>query len=412
MVSVMLMFVVAVAFATAVASYPLTQQEQIIAKFVKTREDRVASGDISSEISARTYTVDSLQSEMLTWWVDINLVGQSAAIEQFVSLMQDAKEVADKKSWFSVVSGWIDVVIAALSPEFDLIQLANDALKQSVETLQTAAEQAENEQSDFFKAAMSFREALPTETTKSFAAVDGFINGVREVTSDPDGALLQAYSQVTQLIAKTNSFRRSFNQYYLSFLKGALLAPGDATFDYFIDHDGNSAIAWPGTPRGLDACTVADYLHQLNLGYVSSQTPGFEDIDMRVIYIIPTPYADENDYGVRYSCSNYESLDQAIDCWVEGSPEHRVGTDCDELANKVRKWGSEWPKGQTWPTDGVKDFCSEGIGPSTKYMAWLEVNTFMVSPFFEPVDQFACSGSRSEASVAPLRNATMNLLMV
>lgn len=269
--------------------------------------------------------------------------------------MSEAKHVADKKSWLSVVFGWVDVMLEALDPEFDLLKIAISALEKGIETYRTLAEGAEG---DFLTAAMDFRKQLPTKMTTQLLMVDNFINAVRE-SSDQDNTLLQAYSQVTKLIAKTSSYRRAFNEYHVAFLNGTDL--GDTAFYYSINalHQSPENVIWCPTPAGLDSCTVANFVHDLNYGCVSPQTPGLEHISMGVQLVINAGTG----IGVQFACSAYTNPEFSTGCWWRGRLLH--GSDCDRLVNQLKSWDLTW-----WPNAAVDAFCNTGIGPSTVYTAY------------------------------------------
>ena len=202
-----------------VGSCPLTTDEQGIANEVQTRRDRVSSGHIASQIASGSYTIDSLSDDMYRWWVQDGLAAQNAAIENFVNLMQQAKQNAQKSDWLSVILGWLDLMLGAIGDEVAVLAEANSALENALNTWQTAAQ---NTDGDFLTAAEQFRAQLPTKLTTQLTAVDDFINGLRNIPADQrDTGLLAAYSQVTDIIATTSSYRSAFNQHYVSFLKGA-----------------------------------------------------------------------------------------------------------------------------------------------------------------------------------------------
>jgi len=336
-----------------VGSCPLTTDEQGIANEVQTRRDRVSSGHIASQIASGSYTIDSLSDDMYRWWVQDGLAAQNAAIENFVNLMQQAKQNAQKSDWLSVILGWLDLMLGAIGDEVAVLAEANSALENALNTWQTAAQ---NTDGDFLTAAEQFRAQLPTKLTTQLTAVDDFINGLRNIPADQrDTGLLAAYSQVTDIIATTSSYRSAFNQHYVSFLKGAGL---DSHF-YYSWNAGNSAgrnAVWRLTPNGLDACTVANFVHDLNVGCVSTKTPGFEKLTQSVEVTVNQGPA----VGLELSCDDLE-LSHYTGCWIQGL--WRNDGNCYTVYQQARVIDSYWPPSQ------VTDFCKNVISSSSTYAA-------------------------------------------
>lgn len=342
-------------FFLVAAGCPLTDEETQIANYIKQREDRVTSGEIATQIAANTYTADSLSNDMYRWWVQIGLAGQNSAIENFVNLMQDAKQKAQKADWLSVVNGWLGQILGAIGPEVAVLAKANAALSAALHTWQTAAGSGDG---DFLTLAMQFRADLPTQETTQLLLVDNFINEVKNIpATDYDVGLLAAYSQVTKVIASTISYRRAFNEYYIRFLEGANM--GDLAFYYSWNAGGSGGkpknVIWTLTPGGLAACTVANFVHDLNLGCVSTQTPGFENITTGVQISVNQGPA----VGLQLSCSDLDRK-KFTGCWVQGQLINN--------GNCITVY--EQAKGASgWPPQEVTDFCTNMITSTTSYTA-------------------------------------------
>jgi len=341
---------------SARGSCPATDEEKQIADYVKERQSRVASGEIAKQIAAGTYTSDSLSNDMYRWWVQIGLASHNVAIENFVNLMQKAKEKAEKSDWLSVFLGWLGLIIGAAGEEVELLAKAVEAMKTALETWKTAAEGQEG--SDFLTVAINFRAQLPTKETTQLRVVDDFINEVRNIPKTQHAkGLLAAYQLVTKVIASTISYRKAFNQYYFSFLSGAKL--GDLAF-YYSWNAPNGNVKnriWATTPSGLDACTVANFVRNLNLGCVSRSTPGLEKLTNAVqVTVNQGPGA-----GIRLDCGNLD-LKSFTGCWIQGRLLSKDNSNCFTVYQQARS-------SYGWPSSDVKDFCNNMISSSSSYTA-------------------------------------------
>merc|ERR1712100_895166 len=214
---------------------------------------------------------------------------------------------------------------------------------------------------DFIEMEMKFRAELPTKQTTQLLAVDNFINEIRNIPkAQHDAGLLAAYSKVTKIIESTISYCLAFNQYYLSFLKGAKM--GDLAFYYSWNVAGYGRgkpknITWTTTPRGLDACTVANFVYELNLGCVSKNTPGFKDLSTGVQITVNQGPA----VGLQLSCANL-SPESFTGCWIQGRHYPKSNGNCKMLYQQSRNLPG-------WPSQEAKDFCSNTITPSSSYTA-------------------------------------------
>lgn len=230
-------------------------------------------------------------------------------------------------------------------------------MKTALETYKTAAEDGDG---DFLSMAMKFRAQLPTKQTTQLRAVDNFVNAIRNIPkANYNAGLLAAYSQVTKIIASTISYRLAFNQYYISFLKGAKL--GDPAFYYSWNAGGYGSgkprnIIWTTTPGGLDACTVANFVSELNLGCVSKQTPGFANLTSAVqITVNQGPGS-----GIRLSCDDLNPK-KFTGCWIQGRLLPNSNANCFTVAQQASV--------HSWPPQQVKDFCSNTISSTSSYTA-------------------------------------------
>ena len=347
--------------ATMLTTCKKTAEEADVAEYVNTRNQRVRDGTIKKQIESGTYTADSLSSDLYMWWVQRGLANHGIAIQQFVDLMQRAKEKAAKKDWLSIVTSWLGLLLDVLSPLIkegaELIKTGLQAVKEGLSTYGTLA--GDESSGDFLKAAMNWRGKLPTQRTTSLLMIDKLVNAVRNVpkAKQTDG-ILQGYNAATKLIAASQSLRTIFNSYYLTYLTSVYSGkPFPFTFTSSnIERKRPSQLAiWTPTPSGLDPCTVADYVYKLNEKCIkrgsstnSLSTLGFKvQLDMQGI-----------GQGLGFDCSNL-ALEDYEGCWFQQKwYKKSVGT-CVSMFHQLKQIA-----GTRWPTPEAKSFCRDGFTSS------------------------------------------------
>jgi len=241
-----------------------------------------------------------------------------------------------------------------------VLATATSAFRNAVTTWKTAAGGGDG---DFLSMAMKFRAQLPTQETTQVCIVDNYIDALREIPSaDCGAALVGASMQVAQIILSTLSYRVAFNQYYFQFLTGAKMGDLACYYSYnagSVRGDGcPKNIIWTTTPSGLNACTVANFVKELNLGCVSTHTPGLEKLTTGVQITVNTGPGN----GLHLSCANL-GLKSYKGCWLYGRLVSKSNANCFTLYFQARGAIGQWP------TKEVKDFCANMIQLTSSYTA-------------------------------------------
>lgn len=344
---------------------PATFEEEKIANYTAKRRALVASGNIAQDISDGHYTADTLQTEMIEWWVNHQIVAHATAISIFRDLMTSAKAIVPKSNFLSIALGWIGAIAGVCTGEGEkVIAKAVTVMSQGLTTWQTYVSNTPDD-ADFLAAAMRFESILPDSQVTSLSIVSDFITEIRNLSpEDYQKGLLAAYNHVTKVIDSTTSKRKAFNQYYMSFVDGANL--GDNAFYYNWDHDVESetTIMWRATPSGLDACTIANCVSDINEGCVTSSTPGLEQMERKVQIIVDISVG----YSLQYDCSNIDDVDAYTGCWVLDN--YRNISDHKDLCDNIRQRADDWLPDE-WPVFVVSQFsfCPAGILTGDKYKA-------------------------------------------
>jgi hypothetical protein len=340
-----------------VPACPLTDEEQQVADTVRDRRCRVSSGKIAKQIERGTYQLSDLETDMYAWWVQLPLADQGRAIDDFVNLMQDAKDQGEKKDFTDIVDGWVDVIMEVV-PADDLIKTAVAAAKEVIKTWKTLA----NDEPDpsFFGAARKFRQELPSTETTKLRIVDNFMDALRDIHGPSQNkALLAAYQTVTDLIEATPSYRTSYNQYYLRYLDSQSNLDPDFRYVYGGTKESgvHQGMFWRVTPEGLNGCTIANEIFDINKGCIGpSKTPGFGRMkrSVQAMFVGPTD-------GLRLDCDNL-ALDAWTGCWLwTNGP-----TDYQDKSEPLNGCGVQYLNMKesglfdNWPPQEVKDFCSHG----------------------------------------------------
>merc|ERR1712023_316968 len=81
----------------------------------------------------------------------------------------------------------------------------------------------------------------------------------------------------------------------------------DSPFYYFYGNvkprNYQKQIRWREMPAGLDGCTIAERMDKENMGCISKQTPGFEDMEVKVLAVNIKRYGNG---GKRYEYNAIE----------------------------------------------------------------------------------------------------------
>jgi hypothetical protein len=342
---------------------PYVKQEDDMENYLNQRDSLYYSGEIQKQIAEGRYTADTLSSDMYRWWVQDSLANHAAAIDQFTTLMQSAKDKVKKDKWTEVVLAWADALEGAV-PGVSVITKAIFAYKAAVTTWKAAVSTPTG---DFLSCALQFRSQLPTQQTTQLLAVNNFINGIKELDSSQYRAgLLEGYWAVTQIIKSTMSYRVLFNQYYSKFLEGAGLEQPWLHLQIESKDKKPNRIAVT-VPGGVDSCTVANFLVSTNEGCVSAGTPGLEGLKVDV-QIVSMNWGWP--YQLMYDCSNLD-LNAYWGCFSFGGPayDHKVLPRDDSNCQTQYKVATDdlKSKGKQWPPQEANDFCTSMITSKTKY---------------------------------------------
>lgn len=298
-------------------------------KHIQEREQLLQSGQIAHQIEMGHYTVESLEEELYQHWVQVGLADQRAAINDFVIVFQNAHQKALKANFLSALFGWLDLLIGICDSVLDtLIQPAVSAIENGINTWKAAA--GAGPSSDFLGAALEFQAELPTKEQKQLALVDNFTNTLRNVPKrNYNAALLAAYGFVTKIVGATISYRGAFNQYYMRFLDGvglldpfywsyARVSATNPAGDECLNVPTCQSILWRGTPDGLDACTLVNYFWKMNMGCISPQTPGLENMS-RQLHICPGDTQEHWNICPVYDCATADcATPKYAGCWLRG----------------------------------------------------------------------------------------------
>eukprot|EP00927_Polykrikos_kofoidii_P079857 TRINITY_DN76693_c0_g1_i1.p1 TRINITY_DN76693_c0_g1~~TRINITY_DN76693_c0_g1_i1.p1 ORF type:complete len:421 (+),score=45.97 TRINITY_DN76693_c0_g1_i1:176-1438(+) len=397
------------------ATCPLTKQEQEIAEYIARREHRYSDGTIQQQISDGSYTADSLSIDMYRWWVQLGLGNQRDAIDQFQTTIEAAgkeiKQPAHSIDWVGVALGLMDLIAKVCVPEASkVISSAISAISKGIDTwkkfaVSAAAPSAQGGSKDFLKAAMKWRDTLPTVTTNQLLMVDTFIN---EIKSIGKSALLPGYKFVTDLIKSTMSYRYVLNSYYIAFLKSSIPKPTNAFFVTSFDSMSSQSLSfqkllWSSTQQGQDGCTIVEELMNINENCIGPKTPGFQNSSWKVLLAYGEHGSPSLWYGLQYDCNNlapnaYEG------CW-NGATDEKGGNEwlprtsrlCMQFGQIMFNSMKAYLK-----SPFVVGACNQGISKVDAIAAgnWVDENQFPIQQFdsVSDVSSYTCKPSIANLS--------------
>jgi len=350
---------------------PRTKQEEDIATYVALRAKSFADGSIKKQIQKGLYTVDSLSLEMYTWWVQLGLASHGEAIDNFVTMLQDAgmeQQQVPSKNWGPIISGWIfpmlmiaNILLPSVMPAFFIIQTG----LLSYQTIAMAmADPDQGGSTDFLKAAMRWRASLPDRTTNHLLMIHNFTNAIRDNYSDD--MLLEAYDAVTKLINGTQSFRHVLNAYYVTYLNSATNASNGIHPVVNVKQkiiggplEVESGVLWPAAPWKLKGCVMADALMRENNECIDSNTPVLGELWYQPLLF----FSSVHTAAFAYSCNSL-GLDDYTGCWDTKLAYHTDRSTCSGILESWRSLalGSE---GMT----RVEHLCKSTLNASTNIIS-------------------------------------------
>lgn len=364
---------------TLAGACPLTTAEKSVQTTINTRK-AYYDNDLTKAINSGDYGVGKLTAD-LNGWKSSYISNMGTGVNTFKTLMQDAKSKGEGSSgWNAALSDLLSLLIEAgggswASPINTAISGMQDTFK---------GFQKGQQYPDFLAAAIAWYQDVNNKQNQLTLQITRFTDEVSKLVEAGDkvAVLKAAHHYNTVLYENMPSSRDQFNTYYARYMLSAKITSLPEFAIVWLEplkryNHPEQYMAFPMTPPGLDACTIAAQVHHENLGCINDETKGLGNIlGFRVVTQV-YPLADQGSIirsSIVHGCGkltagayiNCESGD--LDWGQPGS------IPCKKALQEVPlKAGdpspSDGPALESFPNSFQKEKCSTKVVPGQPFYA-------------------------------------------